>query len=77
RSILGVPLRRGRWPHVGAEDEAVLWNHWVNLTKELNTNLKDPRSVLDVAMVMAERERSLNLAMVWSTIHSWISQGLV
>lgn len=77
RSILGVPQRRGRWPHVGAEDETVLWKHWVSLTKELNTNCKDPRSVLDVAMVMAEREKSLNLAMIWSAIQSWIIQDLV
>lgn len=77
RSILGVPQRRGRWPHVGAEDETVLWKHWVSLTKELNTNCKDPRSVLDVAMVMAERETSLNLAMIWSAIQSWIIQDLV
>lgn len=77
RSILGVPLRRGRWPHVGPEDEAVLWKHWINLTKELNTDIKDPRSVLDVAMAMAERETSLNLSMIWSAIQSWINQDLV
>ncbi|WP_236255054.1 STY4526/YPO1902 family pathogenicity island replication protein [Pseudomonas sp. Y39-6] len=77
REILGVPHRRGRWPHVGPEDEAILWKHWVSLTKELGTNLGNPRSILDVAMLMAERERSLNLAIIWSAIQSWIAQDLV
>ncbi|QQD57689.1 DUF2857 domain-containing protein [Pseudomonas fluorescens BBc6R8] len=77
REILGVPQRRGRWPHVGPEDEAILWKHWVSLTKELGTDLRDPRAVFDVAMIMAERERSLNLAIIWSAIQSWIAQGLV
>ncbi|WP_338523608.1 DUF2857 domain-containing protein [Pseudomonas batumici] len=77
RDILGIPSRKGRWPKIGPEQEAILWGHWVQLTKEQGTNLRDMRAVLEVAMLMTEREPTQNLAMVWSIIQGWIAQDLV
>jgi len=77
RDILGIPCRKGRWPLVGPEEEIRLWPHWVRLTKEQGTNLRDSRSVLEVVMSMAECEPTLNLAMVWNLVQSWITEGLV
>ncbi|MGY2170745.1 STY4526/YPO1902 family pathogenicity island replication protein [Pseudomonas gingeri] len=77
RSMLGIPHRKGRWPLVGSEEEISLWEHWGRLTKEQGTDLQDPRSVLKVAMQMTECVPRLNLAMVWSLVQSWITEGLV
>ncbi|MGY2224968.1 DUF2857 domain-containing protein [Pseudomonas gingeri] len=77
RTMLGIPHRKGRWPLVGSQEEISLWEHWVRLTQELDTDLKDSRSVLKVAMQMTECVPRLNLAMVWSLVQSWIAEGLV
>lgn len=77
RAILGIPNRKGRWPNVSAESETILWKLWVRFTQEKGTDLKDPRSILETAIAMAEVQPALNLAMIWNTIKSWIEQDLV
>jgi len=77
RDILGVPYRRGRWPKAAPEYDAILWEHWVRLTKEQDINLRKVRSFLAIAMQMTECEPALNLPMVWGIIKCWITQGQV
>ncbi|QXI26123.1 DUF2857 domain-containing protein [Pseudomonas vanderleydeniana] len=77
RTMLGIPYRKGRWPTVRQDAEMRLWGHWVRLTRELGTDTRDPRSVLQVAMLMTECEPTLNLAMVWSLVQGWIDEQLV
>nr|WP_281438838.1 DUF2857 domain-containing protein [Pseudomonas batumici] len=77
RDMLGIPHRKGSWPQVRSEEEHLLWKHWVRLTKEQGTNVRDPRSILKVTMSMTECEPTLSLTMVWNLVQRWIADGLV
>nr|WP_256261544.1 DUF2857 domain-containing protein [Pseudomonas gingeri] len=77
RKFLGIPLRKGRWRFVEAEEETRLWQHWARLTKEQGTDVRDLRSVLEVAMSMAECELSLSLCMIWCEVRRWMAEELV
>lgn len=77
RSILDLPNRRGRWPAVNQEQERALWDHWVNAIKSFPDAPHDSRALLNVAIQVTEKLPSLNLAMVWTTIQSWIEQDLI
>jgi hypothetical protein len=77
RSILDLPNRRGRWPAVNQEQERALWDHWVNAIKSFPNAPHDSRALLNVAIQVTEKLPGLNLAMVWTTIQSWIEQDLI
>ncbi|MEA9976517.1 MULTISPECIES: DUF2857 domain-containing protein [unclassified Pseudomonas] len=77
RSILDLPNRRGRWPAVNQEQERALWDHWVNAIKRFPDAPRESRALLNVAIQVTEKLPGLNLAMVWTTIQSWIEQDLI
>ncbi|KPA95898.1 STY4526/YPO1902 family pathogenicity island replication protein [Pseudomonas asplenii] len=77
RNMLGLEHRKGRWPLLGFEEEMRLWAHWLRISKEQGTHPKDPRSVLQAAMLMTECEPTLNLTMIWNQVQYWINEGLV
>lgn len=76
RDVLGLPKRRGRHAGLDETQDAELWRRWKALADERNVDLDDDPSVLGVAMDLAEG-LSLPLSVVWSTIKSWINEGLV
>ncbi|MDV2451787.1 DUF2857 domain-containing protein [Xanthomonas hortorum] len=76
REILGLPKRKGRHPVLDESQDTELWRRWKVLTTQQNPSMNDDASVLLIAMDLSE-SMALPLSVVWSTINSWIDQGLV
>ncbi len=75
REILGLPKRKGRHPVLDEEQDTELWRQWKAVTNSRTVDLEDDTSILDAAMDLAEG-MSLPLSVVWTSIKSWVDQGL-
>lgn len=75
RQVLGLPQRKGRWPVLSEAQDAALWEHWRSGIKQRGIDLKDDAAMLQLSMDLAE-EQAVPLSVVWSSIRSWIEQGL-
>lgn len=76
REILGMPKRKGRHPVLDESQDTELWRRWKVLAAQQNPSTNDEASLLRIAMDLSE-SMALPLSVVWSTIKSWIDQGLV
>ncbi|MBO9356000.1 DUF2857 family protein [Bordetella petrii] len=75
RDILGLPKRKGRHPVLDEAQDTELWRRWKAVTSSRNIDLDDESSVLDATMDLAEG-MSLPLSVIWTSIKSWVDQGL-
>jgi hypothetical protein len=76
RDILGLPKRRGRHPVLTEAQDIVLWEQWHPTLKQRGIALDNDRAMLELAAELAEL-LDLPMSVIWTTIRSWIDQGLV
>jgi len=76
RDILGLPKRKGRYPDLSESQDTELWRRWSAEFKQRGLTLDDPIALLDLTLDLAE-ELDLPASTLWSTLHTWIDQGLV
>ncbi|MFK4136638.1 coproporphyrinogen III oxidase [Pseudomonas luteola] len=85
RSVLGIPSKKGRWPAITEAQEHDLWDRWNTLQKQYKVDYRDNIAVLDLVMLLVEEQASgipglddgPPLTAIWSTVQSWIDQGLL
>lgn len=76
RDILGLRKRRGRYPVLDEAQVNTLWKNWKAGVSERLIALDDDRSMLGLAMDLAET-LTLPMSVVWAAIRNWIDEGLV
>lgn len=74
RQVLGLPLRKGRWPELTEEEDTALWTHWDAQVKARGIALDDEMAMLTLGADLAEA-RALPLSLVWSAIRNWSEQA--
>lgn len=76
RQMLGLPLRKGRWPVLSEQQDAALWKQWHAEVETRHIDLKDDVELLELSMDLAEQQ-ALPLSVIWSAVRGWIDQGLI
>lgn len=71
RQVLGLPVSKGRRRVLTEAQDAALWIRWRDDVVQRDLDVRDTRTMLDVAMILAEAE-SVPLCVVWSVMRSWI-----
>ena len=76
RDILGLPKRKGRHPVLSEEQDTDLWERWKPAVDQRGIALDDERAMLEITLDLAQ-DLALPASVIWTTVHSWIDQGLV
>jgi hypothetical protein len=76
RQMLGLPIRKGRWPVLSEAQDANLWEQWRAERETRCIGLEDEAAMLELGMYLAEIH-SLPLSVVWNSIRSWIEQKMI
>jgi hypothetical protein len=75
RQVLGLPLRKGRWPVLSEAQDAALWKEWRAGVETRGIDLKDDTAMLALSTDLAEAQ-GVPLSVVWNAVRHWIDQGL-
>lgn len=76
RTILGLPKRKGRHPVLTETQDSGLWHHWKAALKAKWIALDDDMALLERTLELAE-QLGHPASVIWATLHSWITQGLL